>query len=306
MLQGFVKKYRPYWQLYVFLILPVAYILIFAYVPMVGVQLAFRKFSLAGGIWGSPWVGMAQFRKFVTSYYFERVIVNTLRLSFYSIFAGFPFPILFALVLNTITRVRFKKIVQTVTYMPHFISVIVIVGMMMQIFHPTIGVYGVFAKALTGAAPEDLFAKPAAFPHLYIWSGIWQGFGWGSIIYLATLTAVSIELYEAAEMDGASRFQRILHIDLPALAPTIIIMLIMRMGRVMSIGFEKIFLMQNDLNLRTSEVISTYVYKQGLGSGVSSDYAYATAIGLFNSVINFILISAVNWLANRVSSVSLW
>jgi putative aldouronate transport system permease protein len=306
MLQGFVKKYRPYWQLYVFLILPVAYILIFAYVPMVGVQLAFRKFSLAGGIWGSPWVGMAQFRKFVTSYYFERVIVNTLRLSFYSIFAGFPFPILFALVLNTITRVRFKKIVQTVTYMPHFISVIVIVGMMMQIFHPTIGVYGVFAKALTGAAPEDLFAKPAAFPHLYIWSGIWQGFGWGSIIYLATLTAVSIELYEAAEMDGASRFQRILHIDLPALAPTIIIMLIMRMGRVMSIGFEKIYLMQNDLNLRTSEVISTYVYKQGLGSGVSSDYAYATAIGLFNSVINFILISAVNWLANRVSSVSLW
>jgi putative aldouronate transport system permease protein len=306
MLQGFVKKYRPYWQLYVFLILPVAYILIFAYVPMVGVQLAFRKFSLAGGIWGSPWVGMAQFRKFVTSYYFERVIVNTLRLSFYSIFAGFPFPILFALVLNTITRVRFKKIVQTVTYMPHFISVIVIVGMMMQIFHPTIGVYGVFAKVLTGAAPEDLFAKPAAFPHLYIWSGIWQGFGWGSIIYLATLTAVSIELYEAAEMDGASRFQRILHIDLPALAPTIIIMLIMRMGRVMSIGFEKIYLMQNDLNLRTSEVISTYVYKQGLGSGVSSDYAYATAIGLFNSVINFILISAVNWLANRVSSVSLW
>ena len=306
MLERLIKKYRPFWQLYVFLLLPVAYILIFAYVPMAGIQLAFKKFDYLGGIWGSPWIGIDHFIKFFNSYNFERVILNTLRLSLYSIVANFPFPIVFALVLNTVTQMRFKKVVQTITYMPHFISVVVIVGMLMQLFHPLNGIYGTIVKAFTGEAAQDLFADPDAFAHMYVWSAVWQGFGWGSVIYLATLTTVSPELHEAAQVDGASRFQRILFIDFPALLPTIIIMLILRMGQVMSIGFEKIFLMQNDLNLRTSEVIATYVYKQGLGSGGPSDYAYATAIGLFNSVVNLILIMAVNRLSSKLSEVSLW
>jgi putative aldouronate transport system permease protein len=306
MLERLKKRYRPYWQLYVFLLLPVAYILLFAYVPMAGLQLAFKKFDLRGGIWGSPWVGFRNFVKFFNSYTFSRVILNTLRLSFYSIVAGFPFPIIFALVLNSIDRVLLKKTVQTITYVPHFISVVVVVGMLLQLFHPVIGVYGTLVAALTGSHPKDIFANPAAFPHLYIWSGVWQGFGWGSIIYLATLTSVSPELHEAAEMDGASRLQRIVHVDFPALLPTIITMLILRVGQVMSVGFEKVFLMQNDLNLRTSEIISTYVYKQGLGAGGPSDYAYATAIGLFDSVVNLALIITVNKVSSKVSEVSLW
>ena len=299
-------KYRPYWQLYLFLLLPLIYIIIFAYVPMAGIQLAFRKHDISLGIWRSPWVGWKNFQKFLNSYQFNRVFFNTLRLSFYSIVASFPFPIIFALSLNSITRLRFKKVVQTITYMPHFISVVVIVGMMMQIFHPLNGLYGQLMEALTGQPPADLFASPAAFPHLYIWSGIWQNFGWNSIIYVAALTNVSHELHEAAEVDGASRFRRVLHIDLPALLPTITIMLILRTGSIMSVGFEKAFLMQNDLNLRVSEIISTYVYKQGLGSGASSDYAYATAIGLFNSVINLVMLSLVNKSARKLSETSLW
>jgi putative aldouronate transport system permease protein len=305
-LQRLGKKYQPHWQLYVFLLVPVAYIVLFAYVPMAGLQLAFKKFDLRGGIWGSPWIGVGNFVKFFNSYTFVRVLTNTLRLSLYSVLASFPFPIVFALVLNSITGVRFKKFVQTVTYMPHFISVVVVVGMLMQLFHPVNGIYGAAVKALTGAAPRDLFAVPEAFPHLYIWSAVWQTFGWNSIIYLATLTSVSPELHEAAQMDGASRFKRILHVDLPALVPTIIVLLILRMGQVMSVGFEKAFLMQNDLNLRTSEIISTYVYKQGIGSGGPSDYAYATAIGFFDSVVNLVLVAVVNRISRKVGEVSLW
>lgn len=306
MLTKLKKKYSHYWQLYLFLLLPVIYIIIFAYVPMTGTQLAFKKFDINKGIWGSPWIGFDNFIKFFNNYVFSRVIINTIRLSCYSIIANFPFPIIFALVLNSITKVKFKKFVQTITYMPHFISTVVIVGMMLQIFHPITGLYGTIAKALTGNLPKDIFASPDTFPHLYIWSGVWQGFGWGSIIYLATLTTVSSELHEAAEVDGASRFRRIIHIDIPALLPTIITMLILRLGQVMSIGFEKAFLMQNNLNLRTSEIISTYVYKQGLGTHGPTDFSYATSIGLFNSIINFILIIVINKISNKVTETSLW
>ncbi len=299
------RKYLPYWQLYLFILPPLAYLILFSYVPMAGVQLAFKKFTILGGVWGSPWVGLAQFEKFVNSYYFSRVMGNTLRLSVYSIVAGVPFPLIFALILNSITHVRFKKTVQTITYMPHFISVTVIVGMMMQIFHPTNGVYGIISSAFNKKA-TDLFASVGAFPHMFVWSGIWQGFGWGSIIYLAALTSVNPELHEAAAVDGASRLKRIIHIDIPAIVPTVIVLLILRLGQIMNTGFEKIFLMQNDLNLRVSEVISTFVYKQGLGSGASSDYSYATAIGLFNSVINLLLISMANQLAKRCSDICLW
>jgi putative aldouronate transport system permease protein len=190
--------------------------------------------------------------------------------------------------------------------MPYFISVVVVVGMLMQIFHPLNGIYGVAVKAITGSQAVDLFGKPGAFPNLYVWSGIWQGFGWSSIIYVASLTSVPEELYEAARIDGASRFKMVLHVDLPALAPTITILLILRLGSLMSVGFEKAWLMQNSLNLRTSELISTFVYKQGLGAGGPTDFSYATAIGLFNSVINLILIFSVNKIANKLSETSLW
>ena len=296
----------PYWQLYLFLILPVVYIIIFAYWPMFGLQIAFNKFSITKGVFNSPWVGMKNFVKFFNAYQFKEILVNTLTLSVYAILAAFPFPIIFALLLNTMEHAKLKKAVQTITYMPHFISVVVLVGMMMQIFHPMVGLYGKFMTALTGRIPEDLFAKPSAFPHLYVWSGVWQGFGYNSIIYIAALTNVSSELHEAAEVDGASRFRRVLHIDFPALLPTIVIMLILRTGSIMSIGFEKTYLMQNSLNLSRSEIISTFVYKKGLGAGTSNDYSYSTAISMFNSVVNLILITAVNWVSRRLGETSLW
>ena len=300
------KKYGRFWQLYLFLLLPVVYAIIFDYIPMAGVQIAFKRFTIRGGIWGSPWVGFVNFIKFFNSYTFGRVITNTLRISVYSIIAGFPFPIIFALCLNSIENRRYKKLLQTITYMPHFISVVVIVGILMQVFHPMNGIYGIAVKAITGSMATDLFAKPDVFPHMYVWSGVWQGFGWGSIVYVATLTSVPDELYEAAKIDGASRFQMIFHVDIPALTPTVIIMLILRMGSVMSVGFEKAFLMQNNLNLRTSELISTFVYKQGLAASGPTDFSYAAAIGLFNSVINLILIVIFNKISKKVSETSLW
>lgn len=306
MLQGLNKKYGRYWQLYIFLLLPIVYIIIFAYVPMLGVQIAFKKYSILGGIWGSSWIGLANFRKFFNSYMFSRVIVNTLRISLYDIIAGFPFPVIFALCLNTIENRSYKKALQTITYMPHFISTVVIVGMLMQIFHPLNGIYGVAVKTITGKEAADIFGNPNIFPHFYVWSGIWQGFGWSSIIYVATLTSVPGELYEAAKIDGASRFKMVLHIDLPSLAPTITILLILRLGSLMSLGFEKAWLMQNTLNLRTSELISTFVYKQGLAAGGPTDFSYAAAIGFFNSLINLALIILVNKTAKKLSETSLW
>jgi len=306
MLAKFRKKVAPYWQLYVFLILPVAYILIFAYWPMFGLQIAFKKFTIVKGVWGSPWVGFKNFTKFFNAYQFESVLTNTLTLSLYSIFAAFPFPIIFALLLNTVENLRWKKTVQPLTTMPHFISTVVLVGMLMQIFHPMVGLYGKAMQTINGEMPADLFANPNAFPHLYVWSGVWQQFGYNSIIYVAALTSVSGELHEAAEVDGANRWQRVLHIDFPALLPTIVIMLILRTGSVMSIGFEKTYLMQNSLNLSSSEIISTFVYKKGLGAGSANDYSYSTAIGMFNSVVNLILISVVNWISRRVGDTSLW
>jgi len=300
------KNYGRYWQLYLFLLVPVIYFIIFCYVPMVGAQIAFRKYNFAEGIWGSPWVGLDNFIKFFNSYFFSRVIVNTLRISIYDILAGFPIPIIFALCLNTIENLRFKKFIQTVTYMPHFISVVVIVGMLMQIFHPMNGIYGVIVKAITGEQAVDLFGKPDAFPHLYVWSSIWQSFGWSSIIYVAALSSVPEELYEAARIDGANRFKMMLHIDLPALAPTITILLILRVGSIMSLGFEKAWLMQNDLNLRTSELISTFVYKQGLAAGGPTDFSYAAAIGFFNSIVNLLLLIFINRAAKKISDTSLW
>ncbi len=300
------RRIMRHWQLYLFLLLPVAYLLIFHYYPMLGVQIAFKKYSAKLGIWGSPWVGFRYFAKFFNSTQFERVVGNTLKISLYSLLAGFPLPVIFALMMNVMRNQRYKKVVQTVTYMPHFISTVVLVGMLMQIFNPITGLYGKAFSALNdGQIATDLLGQSSVFPHMYVWSGIWQHFGWDSIIYVAALAAVSPELHEAAQIDGATRFQRVLHVDFPALLPTATIMLILRTGSIMSIGFEKIFLLQNSLNLKTSEVISTYVYKVSLKASIP-DFSYSTAIGLFNSVINLLMISLVNALSRKVGETSLW
>ena len=301
----FVRQY----QLHLFMLIPLAYILIFAYAPMFGVQIAFKDFSPGKGIWGSPWVGFKHFTTFFNSYQFSRVITNTLRISFYSLAVGFPLPIVLALLLNTVRRLRFKKLVQTVTYIPYFLSMVVVVGMIVQFLNPITGVYGNIYRMITGASgyPPSLMQNPKAFIHLYVWSGVWQYLGWNSIIYIAALSGVDPQLHESAQIDGASRWRRVLSIDLPAIIPTISVLLILNAGSLMSVGFEKVYLMQNNLNLTQSEVISTYVYKVGLTSGLGN-FSYATAIGLFNSIINCLLLVIVNALSRRFSedSTSLW
>ena len=297
---------RKNWQLYLFLLVPVAYVILFKYVPMGGLIIAFEDYKMRDGIFGSEWVGFENFIKFFQSYQFGKVVKNTLILSFYAIIAGFPIPIIFALIMNCIPNERVKKIVQSITCLPHFISTVVMIGILYQIFNPRTGLYGIAVEALTGVYPTDINASPNGFRHLYVWSGVWQGFGWGSIIYTAALAGVDPSYHEAAQIDGATRLQRIIHIDLPSILPTIITMLILRMGDVMSIGFEKVYLMQNGMNLAASEVISTYEYSIGLGGSGATDFSYATAIGLFNSVINLIMVMAVNRFAKKHGETSLW
>ena len=299
-----IQRMRNDWQLYLFLLVPLVYIIIFAYFPMMGAQIAFRKFTAREGIWGSAWVGFDNFIKFFKSYQFKQVISNTIILSVSTIIAGFPVPIIFALLMNSLTSQKFKKISQTIVNLPHFISIVVLVGILFQIFNNNTGLYGTVLQSISGVKAPDLFSNPRNFRIMYVASGIWQEFGWGSIIYLAALAGVSTDLHEAAVIDGASRFQRVIHIDFPGILPTITILLILRMGTVMSIGFEKVFLMQNSVNLPLSEVISTYVYKTGLMG--TTDFSYSTAIGLFNSVINMILIVTVNFFTRRMSETSLW
>ncbi|MBP3361964.1 MAG: sugar ABC transporter permease [Clostridia bacterium] len=287
------------------IILPVIYIIIFAYYPMYGLQIAFRKFNPALGIMGSPWAGMQHFRRFFNSPQFGNVIVNTLVLSFYNLAAGVPIPIILALGLNAMRNKILKKTVQMATYLPHFISSVVMVGMLIQMFSPRVGMFGNLYSLMTGQLMQDINASPKAFVHMYVWSGIWQNMGWSSIIYLAALSNVDSEQTEAALIDGTTRLQRVWYIDFPAIVPTAVILLIMNAGQMMNVGVEKVLLMQNNLNISTSEVISTYSYKAGLSAG-GGDFSYGTAIGMFNSVINLILLVVVNGISKRVSDTSLW
>ena len=291
------------WQLYLMLALPVIYLAVFNYYPMLGIQIAFKDFKPRLGVWGSHWVGFKNFLKFIDSYKFWPIIKNTLYLSFYSIAAAIPMPIILALSLNAIRNKGYMKSVQLMTYMPNFISTVVMVGILKQLLHPRMGLLATFAGFL-GLQVGDVFGSSSAFAHLYVWSNVWQKTGWSAIVYLAALSAVDPELHEAAIVDGASRFQRILHIDIPVIIPTAVIMLILNMGQVMSMGFERVFLMQTDLNLSASEIISTFVYKVGL-TGMP-DYSYSTAINLFNSVINLALIVGSNRIAKRVDGTSLF
>ncbi len=297
-----LKLIRKNWELYLIVLLPVAYIIIFAYVPMYGAQLAFKDFDAGKGITGSPWVGLKHIITFFKSYYFVRVIRNTTLISLYGLAAGFPFPILLAIGLNEARNRAYVKTVQMVTYMPYFISTVVMVSMLVQLLDPRLGLVTKLLGALV-SKPIQFMAKPSWIQSIYVWSGVWQGTGFASIIYLAALAAIDPTLYEASIVDGASKVQRIWHIDLPGILPTVVILLILNMGQVMNVGFEKIFLMQNDLNLSASEVIATYVYKVGLLGG---DFSYSTAIGLFNSVVSFFFLLTANQLSKRLGGTSLW
>lgn len=293
---------RRNWALYLLLLPALIYIVIFNYAPMYGIQIAFRNFTFADGITGSKWVGLKWFRFFFNSAKCWPLIRNTLIISFYSVLAGFPVPILLALMLHNIPSRRFKRLAQTITYLPHFISLVVVVGMISCFTSINSGWINTLIEAL-GGERVYLMGKPEYYRHLYVWSGVWQEAGWGSIIYMAALTGVAPELHEAATIDGASKLQRIRHIDLPAILPTITIMLIMRCGSIMSVGFDKSYLMMNDLNMEVSEVIATYTYKMGLLSG---KYSYSSAISLLNNVVNFVFLTAVNKLSKLISGNSLW
>jgi putative aldouronate transport system permease protein len=293
---------RKHWQLYLIILLPVIYIVIFKYLPMHGVTLAFKDYQVRKGILGSPWIGFKYVTMFVTAPSFWRLIWNTLSLSVYYLAARFPIPIILAISLEQIHLVPFKKLVQTVTYAPFFISTVVMVSMIIQFTAPRSGIVN-FLIVRLGGREADWMASAEYFQSIYVWSGIWQYTGFNSIIYLAALSAVDPQLHEAAVIDGATRMRRIWHVDLPGIKPTIVILLIMNLGQIMNVGFEKVFLMQNAMNLSTSEILTTYVYKVGL---VNMNYSFSTAVSLFNSVINCALIIAANWVARTMGESSLW
>ncbi|SDO35363.1 carbohydrate ABC transporter membrane protein 1, CUT1 family (TC 3.A.1.1.-) [Paenibacillus sp. yr247] len=297
------KRTLRHWQLYLIVLLPTIFLITFNYVPMLGIQLAFKEFSPVKGIWGSPWVGGKQFNMFFTSPFFWPVIRNTLLLSVYSLLIGTPAAIFLALAMNEVPSQRFKKVVQMITYAPYFISTVVLVGIINIVLSPSTGIYGQFAHLFGIEQAYDILGQPKAFPSLYVWSGVWQETGYGAVIYLASLANINPEMHEASKIDGASRLQRIINIDLPAIRPTIIVLLILSVGGLLSVGFEKVFLLQNMLNLDASEVISTYVYKIGL---VNTNYSFAVAVGLFNSIVGFILIFTTNLLAKKYSDSSLF
>ena len=299
-----VGRIGKYYQLYLLLLLPLTWLFVFQYIPMYGVIIAFKNFNASLGILGSEWVGLRHFERFFRSHFFSRTLVNTIAISVYSLVAGFPVPIILALALNSSLRVKFSKTVQFVTYMPYFISTVVMVGIIIEFLNPRVGIVNIARQAL-GLSQIDYMAQPGLFRSIYVWSGVWQNAGWGTIVYLAALAGIDPQLHEAATCDGAGRLRRIIHIDLPGLIPTITILLILNLGTIISVGFEKVFLMQNNLNLVTSEVISTFVYKVGLAASVPN-FSYGAAVGLFLSVVNFALITLVNTAARRMGETSLW
>lgn len=296
-----IKKDRAY---YIMLILPIAYFILFKYVPMAGNIIAFRRFKVGGSIWGSEWVGLKYFKMFFYDKSFWNIFKNTLVLSIYSIVVSFPIPIVFALLLNEVKSTLLKKVTQTVSYLPYFISIIVIVGMMTQLLSPTSGVVNtVLMKLKIIKEPITFMASPEYFKTLYVFSGVWQNMGWNAIIYIAALAGVDPQLCEACVIDGANRWQRMRAVTIPTIMPTIVITLILAIGQMIGIGFEKVLAMQNMSNLSSSEVVSTYVYRIGLGE---NNYSLATAIGLFESLISLVLLTIANTTSKKVTGESLW
>lgn len=300
--EKFKKEFLNTKSLYFFVIPGLIYYLIFKYWPIYGSQIAFRDYSPYLGFIKSPWVGLANFRRFFESPDFWLILKNTLWINMVNLILGFPFPIILALLLNQLKNRHFKKFVQTVTYAPYFISTVVLVGMLYTMLSPYSGVVNTIIKLL-GGQPIHFMGKPKAYVMIYVLSGIWQTCGWSAIVYIAALTSVSPDLHESAIVDGANRLQRILHIDIPGIMPTIITMLILTAGQLLTVGFEKAYLMQNSMNMGVSEVISTYTYKRGL---VDGDFSYASAVEMFQSAINFLILLAVNKISKRISDTSLW
>ena len=298
---AFVSYIKRNWWLYLFVLPAIIWYIVFHYVPMGGVIIAFKRYTGVQTIWESRWVGLKWFRSFFNSYYCKTIIKNTLVLSTYSLLT-FPLPIIFALILNELKSAKVKKLVQTITYAPHFISMVVLVSMMNLFFSSQNGFVNNIIEFF-GGEPINFLTSAKAFPHMYVWSDVWQNLGWNCIIYVAALSSVDPALHEAAEIDGASRMQRILHINIPSITPTIAIMLIMKLGHIMSVGADKVLLMLNELNADTAEIITTYVYDRGLLSG---DYSYSAAVGLFVNVINLIMLLIVNRASKKMTDTSLF
>ncbi len=296
--QRFWINFKRSWQLHLLLLLPLIYMILFHYAPMFGLQIAFRDYRTKAGMSGSDWVGLNQFITFFKNYKWISYVWNTFKIASYSILVDFPVPIILALMLHVNENKALKLVTQNVSYIPHFVSTVVLVGILNRVFDPFTGVWGTVCKAMGIMEIIDIRTNPDTFIHLYVWSGVWQGMGWSAILYVSALSGVSPELHEAARIDGASRFRRVFAVDLPAIMPTICIMLIMRMGGILSVGYEKVYLMQNGLNISQSEVISTYVYKVGLGN---NNLSYGSAVGLMNSVISTSMVVLVNWITNKLS-----
>lgn len=300
-LQEMKKGIFSNWQLYVLMLPALIYLFIFCYIPMYGVQIAFKDFYANLGILNSPWVGLEHFQRFFKSYYFSRLLTNTLVISIYEL-ALFPLSIIFALMLHELQSKKFKKTVQTLTYAPHFISTVVLVGMIKVFLDQTTGLANHAIMAMGGKAIPFL-TSPDWFRHIFVWSGKWKGLGWGTIVYLAALSGVNPELIEAAKIDGATTLQRIWYINIPTIWPTVVVLFILNIGSFMSVGFEKALLLQNNLNMDTADIIQTFVYRTGLLQG---QFDFAAAVGLFDSVVNIILLVSFNWLARKTSQNSLW
>ena len=301
---GTWKRISRNWGLYLLLLPALVLLILFAYKPMYGVVIAFKNYKNSLGILGSPWADplFKNFQRFFNSYQCETTIRNTLRLSLYSLAVGFPIPIILALMINQITAMRFRRTFQTILYLPHFISTVVMVGLLLIWLSPSSGLVGAFYRLLGKDAP-NVMTSASGFPSIYVWSDVWQHSGWDSIVFLAALSSIDPTLYEAATVDGATRWQKMRYIDLPLLMSTACIMLILRAGNLMNVGFEKVFLMQNDLNMSTSEIIATYVYKMGLRN---SQYAVSTAVNLFNNLVNFVLLLLVNCVTRKLGETSLF
>lgn len=290
------RNLRTHYPLYLMVVPALLYYGLFVYKPMYGILIAFKKFRMKAGIMGSPWVGFDNFTRLFSSYWFPIILKNTLTLSLVTLLVGFPLPIILSLMVNEVENVKYKKLFQTVSYAPHFISTVVMCGMVLLFLAPSSGVLG---KLL----PINALATPSAFKWIYVLSDVWQNVGWNTVIYFAALSSVDKQLLEAAEIDGANRLQRVIHINFPVLVPTIMVLLVLQCGSLLSVGYEKIYLLQNDMNLTASEVISTYVYKLGLEQ---NDFSFSTAAGLFNSVVNCVILLLANFASKRVTGAGLW
>jgi putative aldouronate transport system permease protein len=300
--RGLRRSFRRHWQLYLLILIPIAYFVVFKYIPMANTIIAFKDYNVVDGVWGSDWAGVKHFERFFSNPIFWPVLRNTFVLSAYVVLASFPIPIILALALNEVRLRFFKNTVQMVTYAPYFISTVVVVSMTILFLSPRVGLAAHITQFF-GLGTIDFLSDPDYFRHIYVLSDIWQTMGYSAVIYLAALAGIDPTLYEAARVDGASRWQKIRHVDIPGLMPTAMIVLVLGVGNVMAIGFEKAFLFQNSLNISQSEIIPTYTYKVGL---LSADFSQAAAIGLFNGAINLVLLLAVNALVKRLTGNGLW